>query len=73
MSRGVTTTEFAAMCQQHMPKWPGGRFPIESARPFLERCCDLGLLRREDMEGTVHYFPTARLSRVVGEWGPPDA
>jgi hypothetical protein len=72
MAKGVTATEFAAMCQKHMqkymPKSLPSKFPTSTAKPFLDRCCELGLLRRENVNGTTRYFPTSALST----WGQPD-
>jgi hypothetical protein len=73
MSRGVTANEFAAMCQERMPKALPTRFARDSAQPFLDRCCDLGLVRREDGDGMTRYAPTPALRRVVAMWGAPDA
>ena len=61
MTRGVTATEFAQICQKHMPKAARSKFPVNTARPFLERCCVLGLLSRESRNGTTPYFATAAL------------
>jgi hypothetical protein len=61
MAKGVTATELAAMCQKHMPKSLPSKFPTSTAKPFLDRCCELGLLRREDVNGTSCYFTTDAL------------
>ena len=50
------------MCQAHMPKSAGRGNLSESSQPFLERCCELGLVRRENQNGTTHYFPTTALA-----------
>ena len=62
MQRGVTATEFASMCARHAPR---GRIPIESTVAFLERCCDLGLLRKEQDRHCLRYFPTQAANALV--------
>lgn len=61
MAQGVTATEFTAMCQKRMPWFATLRFPVETTQPFLDRCCEVGLLRRENQNGTTRYFPTQAL------------
>lgn len=61
MPHGVTAVEFAAMCQEHMPKYSARKFPAETSEPFLERCCALGLARRESQNGRTRYVATRRL------------
>jgi hypothetical protein len=70
MSRGVTVNEFASMCLAHMPQ-SAPRMPLrETTQAFLDRCCDLGLVRRQDDDRTTRYAPTPALALVVAMWGP---
>lgn len=72
MTSGVTAGEFAAMCQEHMPESSPTKFSRDSAEPFLDRCCDLGLVRRENTNGAIRYYPTGALTRAFAMWGVPD-
>jgi len=62
--RGVTAAEFAAICASYLPR---GSISIESTLAFLDRCCDLGLLRKEKTRYAVRYFATEAAAVLVEE------
>ena len=65
--RGVTPLEFAEMCNRHR-RYGWNPVPFETIPPFLERCCDLGLLSREVGEdGRRRYVPTRKLFLATGQ------
>jgi hypothetical protein len=64
VKRGVTAAEFAAICARHLPR---GSISIESTLAFLDRCCDLGLLRKEVTRTSVRYVATEAASVLAPE------
>ena len=61
MAGGVTTTEFMALMRSHASST--SKAPqVEDTHEFLNRCCDLGLLTRETVEGKTRYFATQALA-----------
>jgi hypothetical protein len=63
--QGVTAVEFAEMCEARMTYDIARRPFRDSMRAFLDRCCEIGLLRREEERGTVRYLPTEHLAQWV--------
>lgn len=60
-SKGVTSVEFAQMCEARLAYGIARRPFRDSMRAFLDRCCEIGFLRREEERGTVRYYPTEHL------------
>jgi hypothetical protein len=58
---GFTAAEFDRQCRRI--KWYRSCYvPMESIAPFLDRCCEVGLLTRcVDDQGSARYMPTQHL------------
>jgi hypothetical protein len=68
VQQGVTLNEFIQLCKKYQP-WYGAKvIPIESTQHFLNRCCDLGFLRRAEGNGTARYLPTHELAACMSLW-----
>ena len=62
--RGVTSVEFAALHNRRQGQQR--QVPFETIQRFLERCCELGLLRREVGDDGVRRYVLTRPLFLAG-------
>jgi len=66
--QGVTVEEFGLLCERH--PFYASVVPRRSLLPFLERCCELGLLTMVvDVQGTIRFVPTPELMWICPTYG----
>jgi hypothetical protein len=71
MPRGVTLADFIALTERNLttfaPPNSSKHIRADETLAFLERCCELGLVRREHDNGTNRYWATNALAASLIE------